>query len=284
MKRFLSIGFLLFAAILVNAQDAAEKINQANEALTSGDFSKAFELYDDAMKNLGDVQVDESINYNIGYAAYKADKFSEAIGYLDKAIEAGANVSKAWEYKAICFNEMEDYPKAIESFEKAAETSDDGGASSIYNAAIAAYKGNMFDKAIELFSKAVELGYKGATAQYYKAVVYKKKGDDAGYKQALVEGVEKFPTNKKLTQGLAKEYVSEGNELYQKGVGILNAANQKVNDGSMKTTDAAYTAEVEKAKAEFKAASEILEKAVNLDASNGNATKLLDACKQNLSI
>jgi exonuclease VII small subunit len=74
-------------------------------------------------------------------------------------------------------------------------------------------------------------------------------------------------------------YVSEGNELYKKGAAILSAANQKVNDGAMTTADDAYTAEVNKAKAEFEAAVAVLEKAKTLDASNQNAQKLLDACK-----
>ena len=78
---------------------------------------------------------------------------------------------------------------------------------------------------------------------------------------------------------MANIYVSEGNELYKKGAAILSAANQKVNDGSLKTTDDAYTAEVNKAKAEFQAAIDVLEKAQELDASNENAQKLLDACK-----
>lgn len=284
MKKLLSVGIFIFSVMLVNGQDAAEKINQANEALTSQDYATAFNLYDEAMKNLGDVQVDESINFNIGYAGYKAGRFDDAIGYLDKAIEVGANVSKAWEYKAICYDELENYAKAVGSFEKAAETSENGGESAIYNGAISAYKGNMLDKAVEMFNQSVASGYKAETAQYYKAVVYNKQGNEAAYKQALIEGVEKFPGNERMSKALAKEYVSEGNALYKKGVAVLNAANQKVNDGTLKTTDAGYSAEVEKAKAEFKAAAEILEKAVQLDASNKNANLLLDACKQNLSI
>ena len=284
MKRFLIIGVLILFAFLAGAQDAAEKITQANEALSSGDYAKAFGLYDDAMKNLGDVQVDASINYNIGYAAYRADKFTEAITYFDAAIEAVANVAKSWEYKANAYNKLEDYSNAVQCFEKAAEIAEDGNDALIYNAGIAAYKGNDFDKAVELFSQAVEMGYKAETAQYYKAVVLKKQGKDEEYKQALIEGVEKFPGNKRLSQGLAKEYVSDGNTLYKKGVAVLNAANEKVNGGTLKTTDDAYAAEVEKAKTEFKAAAEILEKATQLDPSNDNASKLLDACKQNLSI
>lgn len=284
MKRFLSIGIFILSVLLVNAQDAAEKINQANEALTAKDYAKAFQLYDEAMKNLGDVQIDASINYNIAFAALQAEKFPEAIAYFDKAIEAGTNVSKSWEFKANAYNKQNDFTNAINSYLKAAETSDDGGKDLIYNAAVTAYKGELMDKAVELFSKSVESGYKGETAQYYKAAVYKKQKKDAEYRQALTEGVEKFPGDKRLAEMLAKEYVNDGNKIYQQGAAILNAANQKVAAGSLKTTDAAYNGEVDKAKAQFKAAAEILEKAVALDAANANAAKLLDACKQSLAI
>ncbi|NQU88404.1 MAG: tetratricopeptide repeat protein [Mariniphaga sp.] len=284
MKRFLSIGILILTAVVVNAQDAADKINQANEAMQAKDYAKAFELYEGAMNNLGDVQVPDAINYNIGLAAYNSDNFEKAIEYLDKAIAAEANVAKSHDYKARSYNKLKDYPNTVASYEAAIAASDGDSKTLKYNAGIAAYRGEIFDKAISYFSQSVELGYKAETAQYYKAVVCNKQGDKAGYKQALVEGAEKFPTDNKIGAALAKLYVSEGNGLYKKGVAVLNAANEKVNGGAMKTTDAEYTAEVEKVKVEFQAASEVLEKAVQLDASNENASKLLDACKQSLTI
>lgn len=67
--------------------------------------------------------------------------------------------------------------------------------------------------------------------------------------------------------------------MYKTGADILGVANEKVNAGTLKTDDAAYTAQVEKAKVEFKSAIEILEKAKSLDATNKNVQTLLDACK-----
>lgn len=279
MKRVVLLVIAVCFTVVSFAQDAAEKINQANEALKGQDYAKAYSLYDEAMSNLGDVQVDESINFNIGFAAFKSDNLEGAVKYFDKAIELGINVSKCHEYKASAYSDAKDYANAVACFEKAAETSEDDADGLIYNGAIAAYKGKMFDKAVEMFSKSVAAGYKGETAQYYKAVALSKQDKDDEYKAALVEGVEKFPGDKRMAPALAKVYVSEGNELYKKGAGILSAANQKVNDGSLSTEDAAYTAEVTKAQTEFKAAVEILEKAAALDPSNANAPKLLDACK-----
>jgi tetratricopeptide (TPR) repeat protein len=278
MKNIVLFVLAVIAPLFLFAQDAAEKINQANEAMKAEDYAKAYELYDEAMNNLGDVQVDQTINYNIGFAAYKAKNDEGALKYFDKAIEARTNVSKCYEYKALVYNRQDNYAKAVENFEKAIETSEGESNDLVFSAAIAAYRGNMLDKAIELFSQSADNNYRAETALYYKAITLKKQGNDAAYKATLEEGINKFPNDDKISSALANLYVSEGNELYKKGVSILNTANEKISAGSLKTTDDAYIAEMKKAKVEFKAAVEILEKAKTLDPSNKNAQALLDAC------
>lgn len=276
-------GLLLIAAIFITvfsfAQDAAEKLNQANEALTAQDYAKAYQLYDEAMSNIGDVQVDASINFNIGFAAYKSDNLEGAVKYFDKAIAAGTNVSKCHEYKALAYNEKKDYANAVASFEQAIATATEGADELNYNAGIAAYRGKLNEKAVGLFGKAYELGYKGESSIYYKAVALKGLDKDAEYKTALEEGIAKFPGDDKISKALAGVYVSEGNEMYKAGAAIISAANEKVNKGTLKTDDPAYLAELDKSKVEFKAAMEILEKAKALDATNKNVQTLLDACK-----
>lgn len=279
MKRVLLLVVAVFFTVFSFAQDAAEKLNQAQEAMKAEDYAKAFSLYDDAMNNLGDVQVDVSVNFNIGYAAYKSDNLEGAVKYFDKAIESGTNVSKCHEYKALAYNDKKDYANAVASFEKAIETSTEGTDALCYNAGIAAYRGKMNEQAVGFFGKAFDAGYKGESAIYYKAVALKGLDKDDEYKAALEEGIAKFPGDDKLSKALANVYVSEGNELYKAGAAILGDANKKVNDGSLKTDEPAYAAEVEKSKVEFKKAVEILEKAKVLDASNKNVQTLLDACK-----
>ncbi len=279
MKKVLLFGLAIVFSVFSYAQDAAEKLNQAQEAMKAQDYAKAYKLYDEAMSNIGDVQVDASINFNIGFAAYKAENLEGAVKYFDKAIESGTNVSKSHEYKALAYNDKKDYENAVASFEKAIATSEEGTEALVYNAAIAAYRGNMLDKAVELFGKSVENGYKGETALYYKAAVLKKQNKDDEYKATLEEGAAKFPGDEKIAPALANVYVSEGNALYKEGAEILGEANKKVNAGTLKTDDPAYTAEVGKAQVEFKKAIEILEKAKALDASNKNVQTLLDACK-----
>jgi tetratricopeptide (TPR) repeat protein len=280
MKKYL----LFFAAALLScavfAQDAAELINKANEAMKNRQYAEAFEAYDKAMNNLGDVEVDAAINFNIGFAAMQADKNEAALKYFDKAIEAGANVSKSWEYKASVYNKMKDVVKALDSFEKAIETSEEDTGALCFNAAVLAFRQENFEKTIKFFDKAYEAGFRPQDAIFNKAAAQNRMGDSEGYKASLQAGNEKYPTDQKIASALANVYVSEGNEIYRNGAEILNAANTKANEGAYTTEDDAYKAELGKANAEFRKALEILESAKKLDASNANAQKLIEAIKQ----
>ncbi len=282
MKRILLVIAFCFGMVAVFAQDAAEKINQANEAMKAKDYAKAFALYDDAMANLGDVQVPDAINYNIGLAAYNSKKYDKAVAYFDKAISADVNKSKSFDYKARSFSRMKKYAEAVASYKKAIEATDGDTKALVYNSGIAAYQGGLNEKAIEAFSKSVEAGYKGANAQFYKAAVYKKMNDTDAYKAALEEGATKFAGDKKISKALSKVYFTEGYDLYKKGAAVIKSANEKVSAGSMTTADDAYKAEVEKGKESFAAAVTVLEKAKALDASNANIGNVLKACKESL--
>jgi len=280
MKKY----FFLLAAVLLSfaalAQDAAELINKANEAMKNKQYAEAFEAYDKAMNNMGDVEVDASINFNIGFAALQADKNEAALKYFDKAIEVGANVSKSWEYKASAYNKMKNFELALQSFEKAIETSEEETGALSFNAAVLAFRLEKFEKTAKHFDDAYKANFRPQDAIFNKAAALNRMGDSKGYKDALVAGNEKFPTDKKIAAALANVYVSEGNEVYRDGAEILNAANTKVNEGAFTTEDDAYKAEMAKAKGEFKKALELLEGAIKLDASNANAQKLIEAVKQ----
>ncbi len=280
MKKY----FFLLAAVLLSfaalAQDAAELINKANEAMKSKQYAEAFDAYDKAMNNLGDVEVDAAINFNIGFAALQADKNEAAIKYFDKAIEAGANISKSWEYKASAYNKMKNFDLALQSFEKAIETSTEDTGALSFNAAVLAFRLENFAKTAQYFDNAYKANFRPQDAIFNKAAALNRMGDSKGYKDALVAGNEKFPTDKKIAAALANVYVSEGNEVYREGAEILNTANTKANEGAYTTEDDAYKAEMAKAKAEFKKAMELLEGALKLDATNANAQKLIEAVKQ----
>ena len=280
MKKIFLFFVTLFIINAAFAQEAAEMINKANEAMKNRQYAEAFELYDNAMKNLGDVQVDASINFNIGFAAMQADKNEAALTYFDKAIEAGANVPKAWEYKGTVYNKMKDAAKALECFEKAIETSEEDTGALSFNSAVLAFRLENFEKTVKYFDKAIASNFRPEDAYFNKAAALKRMGNDELYEATLVEANTKFPTDQKIAGALANAYVLKGNDLYTGGAAIINAANQKVTDGAFTTADAAYTTELDKAKVEFKKAMEVLEKAIKLDPKNANAQKLIDACKQ----
>ncbi len=280
MKKIFLFFVTLFIINAAYAQEAAEMINRANEALKANKFAEAFELYDKAMSNLGGIEVDKAINFNIGYAAMQAEKSDAAMKYFDKAIEAGTNVSKCHEYKGNIYNKLQDYPNALLSYEKALETSADKPGALYMNAAITAVRLQQNDKALGYFDKAYEAGFRQEDALLNKAMVLRKLNKNDEVKQTLITAAEKFPENKKIIGTLAGVYVAEGNNLYKGGVTILNAANKLVNDGKLKTDDPGYKTELEKAKAEFSKAVEVLNLALKYDPANQNAQTIIKACNQ----
>jgi tetratricopeptide (TPR) repeat protein len=278
MKKVLLIAVGICFSVFTFAQDAAEKINQAQEAMKAKDYAKAYTLYDEAMSNLGDVQVDASVNFNIGFAACKSGNVEGAEKYMAKAIEAKVKISDCYVNLAELYTDKKDFVKAVENYEKAIATAAEGTDALAFKAGSAAYNGKNYDKAVEMFNKCIQSNYKGETAYYYKSVILKAQNKPDESKVALEEGISKFPGDAKMAPALAKVYVGEGNELYKKGAAIVSEANTKVTAGKLKTDDPAYAAEVSKAKVEFEAAIAVLEKAKALDATNANVQKLLDAC------
>lgn len=280
MKKYLSLIAAALLTLAASAQDAAELINKANEAMKTKQYAVAFEAYDKAMNNLGDVEVDAAINFNIGFAAMQADKNEAALTYFDKAIEAGANVSKSWEYKASVYNKMRNFDAALESFEKAIETSEEENGALCFNAAVLAFRLEKFEKTVTYFDKAIAANFRPQDAIFNKAAALNRMNNTDAYKATLLDGNAKFPGDQKIAAALANIYVSEGNESYREGAEILNKANTKVNEGAYTTEDDAYKAEQAKANAEFKNALSLLENALKLDAGNANAQKLIEAIKQ----
>jgi len=284
-KSFFLVVAVCFSFTLF-AQDAKELIGKANDAMQAKNYAGAFELYEKAMANLGNVQVNKSIYYNIALAAMQAEKNEAALGYFDKAIEASGdtsahiNVVKCYQYKGSVYNKMKDLPNALLSYEKALAASDDKPGVLYMNAGVTAFNLNNNEKALSYFDSAYTSGYKPEDALSFKAMVYKKMNNDSAYMQTMLLGNEKFPDNKKFSSALAGVYVGQGNTIYKGAVEMLNATNKKVNDKKLKTTDAAYKTEIDSAKAEFAKAVEVLSKALKFDPSNANALKLVDACKQ----
>jgi len=263
MKKLVLLVVAVCFTVFSFAQDAAEKMNQANEALQNKEYAKALELYQEVLAIPDHGQDVEGINSTINQL---------------KPVIAKDDASNAIDNK--------EYDKAVEIYKAAmTEFPDDESIASqagvkFYNAGILSYKAKSYLEAAKCFTIS-EMDFKNDKAEKYKNASLKKVAEDlADEGKTSVEEVDVCAENKNLLiSSLANAYVMQGNDLYKQGAAILSAANQKVNDGAMSTADDAYAAEVAKAKKEFSAAIEVLEKAVALDASNANATKLLEACQ-----
>jgi len=264
MKRVVLLVVTVCLTVFVFAQDpnAGELVEKANAAVENKDYAKAVELFESVLAIPDHGQNAENIN--------------KVLAQL-KPIVAKDNAKAAIDAK--------DYTKAVELYKAAiADFPNDAigetAGKMFYNEGILSYKAGNFLGATKCFTTA-EKEFAYEKAEKYKSASLKKIAEGIAKEgKTTVDEVDVSAENKELLKGsLANVYVSEGNELYKKGAAILSAANQKVNDGAMSTADDAYNAEVAKAKKEFAAAIEVLEKAATLDPSNANAAKLLEACK-----
>lgn len=260
---------VVMAAILLSVfsfaqeQNAGELVEKANAAVESKDYEKAVELFESVLAISDHGQDAEKINNVLSQlkpivAQNKANDAIEAKEY-ERAVEL---------YKAA----MEEFPNDKKSIADAAGVS-------FYNEGVKNYKSEEYLGAAKCFTISEKEFNNDKSEKYKKGSLNKVAEGLAAEGKTEFGDIDLSEENKDLlAESLANVYVKEGNDIYKKGVAILTAANEKVSSGAMTTADDAYTAEVEKAKAEFKSAVAVLEKAKALDSGNQNAQKLLDAC------
>jgi tetratricopeptide (TPR) repeat protein len=286
MKKSLILIVAFFFPIAVFAQNAAELIKQANEALQAKNYTVAFDLYEKAMSDTAFARLNKSFNYNIALAAKGAEKNEAALSYFDKSIaiatsdpSSGISIPKCYENKASVYIKLKDMTNALLNFEKALELYTEKPGGLLMNAGGIAFNIGNFEKAIGYFDQALAIGFKPEDALLNKAAAYKKLLYDSLYLETLLVGNAKFPENRKFSGTLAGIYVTEGNTLYKSGLDMLNATNKKLNEKKLKAEDAEYKNAIAKVNDAYARAVEVLKKALALDPANVNAQKLIDACK-----
>lgn len=174
------------------------------------------------------------------------------------------------------------YPVALKLYEQALGKwgEEPKDTAMVYNMAVCAYQTKSFDKAIKLLDESIALNYKKETALLYKANAYKLMKKDDEYVKTLEEALVVSPNDEKIKSQLAQVYVKEANQFYTAGATILKAAAADVAASKYKTTDEPYKQAEEKAKAEFKSALPIIEKALSYDPDNASAKQIKAACEQ----
>lgn len=95
----------------------------ANRTLKDEDPDKAFELYEAALKKLGDtdrknISVEATIRNNMALACYYSDRFSDALAEIEKSILLEKNVRRI-ELKAAVLEELKHYDEVVETLEEA---------------------------------------------------------------------------------------------------------------------------------------------------------------------
>ena len=175
-----------------------------------------------------------------------------------------------------------DYKKALELFEKAIANWGDNeeDKAMIYNAGFCAYKEDLFDLAIKYFGQSIDNNYKVSNAFLYKATSQLKAGDKDAYAATLTKGLEKNPNDSKFKDRLSRHYLKEGNVFYKKGAAILSQAAADVTAGKYKTTDEQYKQATDNARAEFKKALPLFNKALEIKPGDSTAQQLKNACEQ----
>ncbi|MGE4290140.1 MAG: tetratricopeptide repeat protein [Salinivirgaceae bacterium] len=110
MKQLLFALFLgLSVSMVAQDKDANTFKNEGNESWKNKDYKGAYEAWAQALSLLdAEGTVDDALIYNTGYAAFKADKYKEAIPYFTKAIELSYKDSKPYAFLAQVHMKMDD--------------------------------------------------------------------------------------------------------------------------------------------------------------------------------
>ncbi len=111
---------LFFTAGTVRADDYIDAVERGNEAMGQGDYKTALEQY-----HIAETDIPESpeLAYNIAGALSAQGSYEEAVEYYNRAMET-TDMMQEFSVRANLGNNffyMEDYPKAIESYETALE-------------------------------------------------------------------------------------------------------------------------------------------------------------------
>ncbi|MFV0366712.1 MAG: hypothetical protein ACK5JS_09505 [Mangrovibacterium sp.] len=272
MKKLMLGLALSLGSVAVFAQDGGiDCYNKGVEALNTKDYATAYQMFNKALSNPGDMEIQADYYYYAAMAAEQSSHFDAAVKYYDKAIKAGSNVSNSTEGKARSLVALGKYDEAV-----AADAANAGKWA--YNAAGTAYKAKDYANAAKYFEIAEAKAYKGDTsASYeYNALVKLGKADEALAK--LKSAAAKYP-NTKVSEKYASIIYKDGVKAYKKGASILTDANNAVNAGTYTTEDAAYKTAVSKSAAKMKEAVAIFEVVLSIDATNANAKKYMEACK-----
>ncbi|MBI9068187.1 MAG: hypothetical protein JEZ09_12915 [Salinivirgaceae bacterium] len=114
-KVLLALFIGLTVSVVAQEKDANTFKNDGNVSYKEKDYAGAFEAYAKALELLdAEGTVDEALNYNAGYCAYKAKKYDESITYFKKAMDQGYKESKPYQMVAVIHYKSDKIDEMIE--------------------------------------------------------------------------------------------------------------------------------------------------------------------------
>jgi tetratricopeptide (TPR) repeat protein len=153
----------------------------------------------------------------------------------------------------------------------------------IYNCAFCAFQIKDYEKAIKYFDQSIANNFKAEDAMFNKAIVYKVLKNNDEYNKVINEGVVKYPENAKFKGELSRNYYVESVSHVNGANAILKGAVDKINTKKFKDAkDPGYIAEIAKAKKEFGAAIELLDKALALTPADEKISALKATCDKQI--
>lgn len=244
MKKILLLFALCFTTNSFFAQtpDPIQLKNEGNTALNAKDYATAFNKYSEYLKQTNNQ--DSVTAYNCGVCADNIQKYNEAVQYFDIAIQKGYNLGNAYIGKAAAYRDLK--------------------------------KNNEYIATLEAGLKAVP---ENATLEKLYAVYYLKEGQkfqkagnvakaEENYKHASEVNSKKWKTDALYSLGVL---------FYNNGANTLKKATPLANSNKEK-----YTAEKEKADADFKKATEYLQEAVSISPERAEIKKILTQVQNTL--
>ncbi len=222
MKKITLIMVLMFSiSLITNAQNG--KRNSAKVNLDAGKIEKAKELIDLAVAHektindaktwliYGEVYTQIGSSTDAAIAALDSDALAKAMeGYKKAAsldekntlyLEMSTNVLKlanSLYTKGIAAFEAEEFPQAIDWFDKASEanaTIDVVDTMTIYATALSASNGGVDDVAKAKYTQLIEMDYNNPAIYSELANIYKKEDNFDKAEEVLGAGREKYPDN-----------------------------------------------------------------------------------------
>lgn len=253
-KPVLSILFALIVSAGVMAQNA--KRTTAFNYMREGTLDKALEYIEPTIEHEKTMMQEKTWRYRGQIFSMIAGSENEEYRNLhpEPVVEAARSYKKAMEldekdsyrkdnlmalgvihqqanfYGGTQFAENQ-FKASYKHFKLASELAEDLGVVdtvAVYNAGLAAERGEMYEEALEQYQQAIDLNYQGGTTYVLVALLHEKLGNEDAYLETVREGRAAYPTDTDLIRMELNHYLQ--NDKFEEAEKNLQLAIEKDPD------------------------------------------------------